>query len=80
MNTKTRKELRDALIGKSIKDVVFHDSHGMIIDVILEDNTKVEFSSYDSHHEYPNKGELFVALNGVDFTYIEPKKLNGWSS
>ena len=80
MKLSVRKELRDSLIGKSIKDVIFHDSHGLVIDLVLEDDTTVVFSSYDSHHEYPNKGELFVAVNGIDYTFVEVKNPNGWAN
>jgi len=49
----------------------------MIVDLILEDNTKVVFSSYDSRPKDMNSGQLAILLNDIDLTYIL-KTRDGW--
>jgi hypothetical protein len=49
-------------VGKNIVDVVFHDSHGLVIDVILDDGTKVAVATYDDGRQH-DVDEFYVGLN-----------------
>lgn len=65
MKSENRKTLRDALVGKQVMDVVFHDSHGLIIDIILSDNTTMAVCTYED----PDKnlfGDFYVSINGQE--------------
>jgi len=65
MKSENRKQLRDALVGQKITDVVFHDSHGLVIDVILENNHKISICTYEGDNVFGSGlfGDFYVSLD-----------------
>lgn len=47
MKHENEEKLQDLLIGQTIDDVLFHDSHGTIIDIMLKNGNKISISTYD---------------------------------
>ncbi len=47
MKWENRQRLRDALLGKTVKDVVFHDSHGMVVDIVFDTGPTLSMATYD---------------------------------
>lgn len=62
MKAENRKRLRDSLVGKRVKDVLFHGSHGLVIDILFEDGTKVAVCTYDDGKPH-DVDEFYVGLN-----------------
>jgi hypothetical protein len=62
MKWENRKRLRDALVGRTIQDVEFHGSHGLIVDLILDNATKLSVCTYDDGKKH-NVDEFYVGLN-----------------
>jgi len=68
MKPDNRKELRDALLGQQITDVVFHDSHGLVIDIVLEDGHKMSVCTYEGDDAIRSGlfGDFYVSLDGKE--------------
>jgi hypothetical protein len=65
MNVSNIETLRKALVGKTVVALEFHDSHGMVMDILTNDNQKISICTY----EYGKKryhDEFFVGLNDVE--------------
>lgn len=63
MRYENRDILRRTLIGKTIKDLIFHDSHGLVIDILLENGDKVSVTTYEDESVV---GDFFVGLNDFE--------------
>jgi hypothetical protein len=65
MKWENRKQLRDILVGKSIVDVVYHNMHGLVVDVVLDDNTIISFCTYDDGEKH-DVDEFYIGVDGVE--------------
>ena len=63
MRYENRKRLRDSLRGKVIKDVLFSDAHGLVIDLLFEDNTTMTLCTYDATGKPHAPDDFYVGLN-----------------
>ena len=64
MKFENRKQLRDALVDQKITDVIFHDSHGLIIDILLENGKKMVVCTYDTKRPTDTiVGDFYVSLD-----------------
>jgi len=59
------KNMKIGLIGKTIKEIIIHDSHGLAFDFILHDGTQLTITSYGSGHTDHYSDEMFVRINDV---------------
>lgn len=62
MTSANRERLRTALMGRRLVDIVFHDSHGLVLDLIFSDGSKMVTTMSDY------SGEFYVSLNGEELT------------
>ena len=60
--------MRNALVGKTIKDIIFHDSHGMMFDFCLDDGSVVTITCYGTGHKNHFPDEMYIAVNGNEIT------------
>lgn len=68
MKSENRKRLRDSLVNQKITDVVFHDSHGLVIDIMLENDSKISVCTYEGDEPFHKGlfGDFYVSLNGEE--------------
>ncbi len=62
MKAENRKQLRNALVGKQISDVVFHGGHGLVIEMILNDGTRMRVCTYDDGKTH-DVDDFYVSIN-----------------
>lgn len=70
MKLENRKKLIKALKGIKIKDVVIHDSHGLVIELHTDLGDKLTICTYDEGPTVKRyKDEFYVGLNEEDIAF-----------
>ncbi len=66
MNISNIETLRKALVGKTVVALESHDSHGMVLDIVTNDNQKITICTYDDDGKKRYSDEFYVGLNNVE--------------